>query len=307
MNALTHDRHEPSRDTSSARVFHVETVLVPLDGTSHSKVALPVARVVARVENASLHVVYVGDHLLGARETLHELGLTQDEMHGAVLHERIGEPARAIAELARELPSPLIVMCTHAGNRARTLLGSVAEGVLTAIPARIMFVPPERGPAPWQLRRILLAHNGTPTADVALPSTADLAHRAGAEVIALHVAARGDEGPSEPGSLPAPRYIDQPHHEWPAWAREFVERMMALGAPATSMNFKLLVAGGQPGSEVAQFARDHLVDLVTVPWAGDWDSKPTGALKTIVGRSGCPVLLLCTAALAAQAGETRAA
>jgi nucleotide-binding universal stress UspA family protein len=139
-----------------------------------------------------------------------------------------------------------------------------------------------------------MAHDGTPSADAAIAPTAELAQHAAAEVIALHVAARGSSAPDEPGSLTAPRYIDQPQHEWPAWAGEFVERMMALGAPATAINFKLLVTGGQPGSEIAQFARDNRVDLVVLPWHGNWAPQRTGAIDVIVRRSGCPVLLLCT-------------
>jgi nucleotide-binding universal stress UspA family protein len=139
----------------------------------------------------------------------------------------------------------------------------------------------------------VLAHDGTPTSDLATAPAADLAQRAGAEVIALHVAGRNRERPLEPGSMPAPRYIDQPQHEWPAWAGAFVERMMALGAPPSAVNFKLLVTGGQPGSEIAQFAREHRADLVVMAWHGRWRRSRPGALKTVVRRSGCPVMLVC--------------
>lgn len=110
--------------------------------------------------------------------------------------------------------------------------------------------------------------------------------------MALHVAARQASRPDmEPGSLPAPRYVDQMQHEWPAWASEFMGRMLTLGATPNAMNFKLLVTGGQPGSEIAQFARDHHADLVVMTGQGRWRPRP-GALKVAVGRSGCPVLLI---------------
>ena len=107
----------------------------------------------------------------------------------------------------------------------------------------------------------------------------------------MHVAARRSEAPA-PGSLPAPRYIDQPQHEWPTWASEFVNRMLALGHHPGVVNFKLLVAGGQPGSEVAHSARENCADLVVVPWQGTWESQRPGAVKAIVANSGCPVLLI---------------
>lgn len=295
MNPVTQYNERAPRRRSHERPFLVDTVIVPLDGSMPARAALPVARTLARVVSATLHVVYVGDALAGPRDTLQELGLTGEEIRGAVLDRRSGDPARAIAELARELPAPLIVMCTHTGgDRPDTSLGSVAEGVLLATSARVLLVSPGRGHHEWTLRRVLLAHDGSPSADATIAPAADLSRSAGAEVIALHVASGGEPGPSEPGSLPAPRYLDQPQHEWPSWAHEFVERMLALGAPTSALEVKLLVAGGQIGSEIAQYARENAVDLVIVPWKGTWHSERLGAMRAIVSRSGCPVLLLCT-------------
>jgi nucleotide-binding universal stress UspA family protein len=59
------------------------------------------------------------------------------------------------------------------------------------------------------------------------------------------------------------------------------------------VNFKLLVTGGQPGSEIAQFARDHHADLAVVAWYGDWQAQHVGAIRVVVRRAGCPVLLIC--------------
>ena len=282
---------QPQREVQ--RSAPVETVVLPLDGSEASKVALPVARTLAQIEGASLHVVYVGDQLLGPRQTLEELGLSPQELRGVVLEQLTGDPAESILQFASSRPASLIVMCTHAGGqRARASLGTVARAVVNAGPERIMLVPPDRGHQPWQVRRVLLAHSGTPSSDVAIAPAAEFAHRAGAEVIALHVASRRGPGVVEPGSLPAPRYIDQPQHEWPAWANEFLDRMMAIGASPQAVNFKLLVTGGQPGSEVAQFARDHQIDLVVLAWSGRWEAQRPGAVKVIVRRAGCPVLLV---------------
>ncbi len=292
MSAVLRDWQDTARHMPQAKGEHVEHVVLPLDGSSTSKLALPVARACAHLYRATLHVVYVGEELLGPRETLEELGLSHEEMHGAVLDQRTGDPAQAITRTVKELASALLVMCTHTARRSEAQpIGAVAEAVLADTPARVVLVSPERARDGCQIRRVLLAHDGTPTADVGIAPAADIAHRAGAEVIAMHVAARGAE-PQEPGSLPAPRYIDQPQHEWPAWAGEFLDRMMALGAPPASVNFKLLVTGGQPGSEVAEFARGNAVDLVVLAWHGRWEEERAGAVKAIVHSSGCPVLLV---------------
>jgi nucleotide-binding universal stress UspA family protein len=222
------------------------------------------------------------------------MGLSGEERRGLVLDPATRAPAEAVLGLARDLQDSLIVMCTHtAGGAAEDVVGHLADSLLGSAPDRLMLVTPEAGSS-WRMRHVLLAHDGTPSADLAISPTAQLAHRAGAEVIALHVAARTAERPDEPGSLPAPRYIDQPQHEWPAWAGEFVDRKLALGGSAAAINFKLLVTGGQPGSEIAQFARDNNVDLVVLPWHGHWQEQRAGAVDAVVRRSGCPVLLICT-------------
>ncbi len=294
MMAALPDWNATLHEMAPVKSFCVDAILVPLDGSETSKRALPVARALAQVGGATLHVLYIGQRRLrGPRETLEQLGLTSGELRGAVINHLQGEPGGTIQEFAKRFTASLIVISTHTGSyRQGASVGSVTRSVLSRAPGRVVLVPAGAPHAGWQLRRVVLAHDGSPSADLAIGPTADLAHRAGAEVTALHVAARGSGGPTEPGSIPAPRYVDQPHHEWPAWASEFVERMMALGHSPGVVNFKLLVTGGQPGSEIAQFARDNGADLVVVPWHGQWVSQRLTTCKVVVRRSGCPVLLI---------------
>ena len=310
--AVLHDWrwHYPSPAAGS---FVLRSVLAPLDGSELAKAALPVARTLVQLTGATLHVVYFGEPSLGPRKTLEQLGLTPEQTRGSVLDQIAGPACQAILRLAEELPEPLIVISTQIQDQVvdesqtstgepkdgpeeeakgvEDTLSGLAHQILRAAPERVVFVTPEPDRQPWQIRRVVLAHDGTPSADAAIAPTADLAHLAGAEVIALHVAEGGSVHPSEPGSLSAPRYIDQPHHEWPAWAGEFLDRMLALGGSAEAINFQVLVTGGQPGSEIAQFARDHHADLVILPWHGNWEEQPAGAVDVVIRRSGCPVLL----------------
>jgi nucleotide-binding universal stress UspA family protein len=304
MNAVLRDWQGPLRQQFTAEdAYRVDAIVVPLDGSPGSRMALPVARTLAQYERATLHVAYVGERLLDPQQALQELGLTSEALQGVVLERLTGVPAEAILNFVRRLPASLLVMSTHsAGQQPRATLGPLVDAVLRSAPTRIVLVNPDRGEEPWPIRRVVLAHDGSPTSDFAIPLTADLAHRAGAEVIALHVAARQSSRAMEPGSLPAPFYVDQPQHEWPRWAGEFVERMMALGASPAAVNFKLLVTGGQPGSEIAQFARDHQADLAVVAWHGHWHAQRTGAVKVVVQRAGCPVLLICAPQKAVVSG-----
>jgi nucleotide-binding universal stress UspA family protein len=111
-------------------------------------------------------------------------------------------------------------------------------------------------------------------------------------VIALHVAARGEERPEARGSIAAPLYVDQPQHEWPAWAEEFMSRVVATGAVASGAHFKLRVTGGQAGSELAEVAHQGQVDLVIMAWHGHWAEHEDCATRVVVRNAGCPVMLV---------------
>ncbi len=196
-----------------------------------------------------------------------------------------GNPAEMIVEAARAAPASLLVLRACPDDTKRGSMGTVAERILNAAPASLLLIVPDRREEPWSIRRILVAHDGTPTADSSIGAASDLAARAKAEVIAMHVVAPTSAQPQEPGSLTAPRYMDQPQHEWPAWASEFLNRMLALGAPPTAVTIKLLVTGGQPGSELAHFARENSVDLGVVTWQAHWEEPHAGTLKAVKSKS----------------------
>ena len=88
--------------------------------------------------------------------------------------------------------------------------------------------------------------------------------------------------------------MDQPQHEWPAWAEEFMNRVIAAGAHSSAVHFKLAVTGGQAGSEVAQVARERDVDLVAMAWHGHLEHERC-ATRVVVRTCDCPVLLVYSA------------
>lgn len=276
------------------RLNTIANIVIPLDDSPACRRVLPIARRLAQFYNATPHLLYVGRERREPQEILRVLGLTDEELSGAVLDARPGTPVEAISGMARELPNSVVVICTQSESADSETFGQVAEAVLDSGPARILLAAPAHCDRPWRLQRILLAHDGTPASDGATAPAADLAQRASAEVIALHVAARKAVSPREPGSMTAPRYLDQPQHEWPAWTQEFMDRMLALGAPPSAVHFDLVVAGGQPGSEIAELARRREVDLVVMAWDGKWNDTRHAATRAVIRACGCPVLLVCS-------------
>jgi nucleotide-binding universal stress UspA family protein len=268
------------------------SILVPLDGTEHALCALPIAKVFAELDGGTLHIVHVADRKLPPRALVQTLGLDPAELKGSVLDARSGNPAQGIVRAALEPRSAYIVMCTHtAVPRPEGPLGSTAEGVLRAAECPVVLVRPDRGLAPWLLRRVLFPHDGTPTTSAAIGPAIELAQRAGAELVVLHVAASGAVPPSERGSLTVPRYLDQPQHEWPSWAGEFLQRLACL-LPFEWERLRMVLTSGHLGGEILRFASEQESDLIVLAWRGAWERERAAALKTVVRAAPCPVMVL---------------
>ena len=160
-------------------------------------------------------------------------------------------------------------MCTSASpDGPLHAFGSVLDEVLLNAPCPVVLVPsiPSRGP--WVLRQLVLPHDGTPTSAAAIAPTADLASRAGAELVVLHIATPSDERPAQFGTFVVPRYLDQPQHEWPTWSREFLERVRGLCYPASIPNIRLVLVHGEAGAAIREFARHNASDLIALAWRG---------------------------------------
>jgi nucleotide-binding universal stress UspA family protein len=272
----------------------IENIVLPLDGSLQAGVAFPVAKQLSLLYRATLRVGYAGKEQFDATNAASQLGLKTDEARGVVLESaRFGATGDELSQRLHELPRALLVISTALGPPARpNRFGTLTEAVLATRPAYSVLVNPEHCQESWNMRHILLAHDGTPVSEPAVAPAADLAQRAGAEVIALHVAARGEERPEARGSIAAPLYVDQPQHEWPAWAEEFMNRIVATGAVDSGVHFKLRVAGGQAGSELAHVARQRQIDLVVMAWHGHWAEHDDCATRVVVRNAGCPVMLV---------------
>ena len=286
----------------------VSNIVLPLDGSELSRTAgIPIVRGLTDVYAATPHLAYAGEQAVEPEARLAHLGLKWSELPGAVIDQAAGLAPQAILTLAKELPRCLIAMCTHTGhgNRDPDYFGSVTETVLAGKPERIVLIAPERGRQQFKIARIVVAHDGTPAADCAIGPAAEIALRAGADIIVLHVAAPRAGCPEQSGSFPAPRYIDQPQHEWPSWSSEFGARMVALGAPAASVKFELVVTGGQPGSEIAQLVRRKKGDMVVMASPVEWKAGEPNAARVVIQTSGCPVLLVRSGDFASNAPDLR--
>ena len=272
-------------------MMSAKTVLVPLDGSVHATAAIPVARGFGELLHASVVLLHVSEDPLTPNTLVGRMKLSDEDVSGLIVEHRLGAAAAAIIKETAEGYPRMIVMCPQIRTdlRSRTL-GSVAAAVLRAAHCPVVLVPPDRGRKRWALHRLLVPHDGTPTSAAAIGPATELASKAAAELIVLHVATPGGERPAEHGTLVSPRYLDQPHHEWPAWAQEFLDRVRAVGGAKAGIEIRLAVAKGEAGAAIVDFARQ--CDLIVLGWRGALEPDRALTMRHVIRDTTCPVIVL---------------
>lgn len=117
------------------------------------------------------------------------------------------------------------------------------------------------------------------------------ASKVAAKLMVLYVATAGAERPTEPGTLVCPRYVDQPQHEWPAWAEEFLDRLRAVGRATDGVDIRLVLAQGEAGSAIADFARRNDSDLIVLGWRGVLEPDRARTMRHVIRESIYPVIV----------------
>ncbi len=195
------------------------TILTPLDGSTFGEHALPLALGIARRSGASLrllHVVqppasiysesplfledsylesYVREHQRSA--SLAYLGAVARRLKGLpgpgatrlVAEGEVRDAIRAQAELA---PADLVVMTTHGrGPLGRFWLGSVADELVRTLSMPVLLVRPREGVPDLEreadLKRILIALDGSTLAEQVLEPAVEIGRLTGAEFTLLRV------------------------------------------------------------------------------------------------------------------------
>ncbi|MEX2550505.1 MAG: universal stress protein [Nitriliruptoraceae bacterium] len=149
------------------------TVVIPLDGSTTSRSALPLG------------------HLLAAR--FHAVVQTVAVEHGGTLPEvdvvLRGEPIPALLDHLATLDGALVAMASHGhGGIRRHLVGSVTEGILRRSPAPVVVIGPAAEAPDRRLARSLLAGiSAGPRLDRLMATVATWAPQLRASVTLTHV------------------------------------------------------------------------------------------------------------------------
>lgn len=169
----------------------IRKILVPLDGSRLAEAALPAAMALGASMNALIVLLHVlergapasvhGDrhlqrvvdaeaYLDGIRTRLSDEGfVTESHVHPNLE----ADVANSIAGHAAELQADLIVCCTHGRGGPRDWVwGSMAQLILRRTEQPVLLVRPDahRGEAPFALKSVVIALDGSPSAEIVLPA-----------------------------------------------------------------------------------------------------------------------------------------
>jgi nucleotide-binding universal stress UspA family protein len=276
-------------------------ILVPLDGSPESNIALPVARTVARATGASIFLLQIlesPEAEASGNEAAEKLTRVARELAGNGVRVesavRPGQAADEIVQQVQEQAADLVIMRTRGRSGIpRAVTGSVAERLLSRSDVPIAMLRPG-GRRMDRIAEILVPVDGSPGGALALASAVGLAKATGAQVRLIQVLMPLVFQVLTPET--GPMYYD------PAWDEEalsaaqayvggLVKRLRGAGIEADG---EALVAP-EVASSIVQAAEEHTSDLIvmsTHALTGLQRALLGSVADAVVRTSACPVLLL---------------
>jgi nucleotide-binding universal stress UspA family protein len=140
-----------------------------------------------------------------------------------------------------------------------------------------MIVPPDAEP-PRAFRRVLVPIEGLVSQMLTPRWFFEPVREAGIDVFALHI--------HDAESIPA--FTDQPQHEHPAWADEFVRRYCRWGIDEVRFETRV----GRIGELIPVVATESDCDLIVLGWSRELSSARAPVVRETLERAPLPVLLV---------------
>jgi nucleotide-binding universal stress UspA family protein len=287
----------------------LNTILVPLDGSSLAERALPFAIRISRATGARLLLVRTGlagrlmnlneeataalaaaqqaeQDLTGVAERLQASGVQ------AEVHVHLDDATRTIVRVARDCGAGLIVMTTHGrSGLGRWVYGSIAEQVLRRAPVPVLLVPAGCDPVWPEDRplRIIVPLDGSRLAAAVLEPASELAGALRAEIVLLGVVE-----PPRPAAA-ADAAVDAQLTRTLRYLNRAAARLRAHGQSVVTE-----ARAGDPGAVIATVRREYAGDLLVLSarGRGRTHALPLGhVVASLIQRSMIPILLVRPAAL----------
>jgi nucleotide-binding universal stress UspA family protein len=289
-------------------MLDLSKILLPIDFSEQNRIAAQQAGILARYFRSEVTLLHVSEllvlhpfdgplgfgitgeaqraeHLGRCEKLLEEFGVTELKEVPVKRLLRCGDPAKLIAEHARELKSDLIFMPTHGhGTFRRLLLGSVTAKVLHDADCPV-WTGAHLGEAPTltpaDIRHIMCAVNFGPETHKVIRWATDFASRFGAKVTLVHSVF------DTPPSLPD-RYMFVWRDETRAGANERLQRLVLDLQIAADV---LTVSNGDIPAALSTAAKEKGADLLVIGRsAGDRAKRLGTHTYGIICNVPCPVV-----------------
>lgn len=242
-----------------------KTILVPLDGSDLSEMALPYAEQLARAFNAAIHLVSAVQSDMEAtlpdqitQEAKQDVEAYLQRICSSLPKElnpsvqvQTGYPEEVIVDVAEAQKDVLIVMSTHGYSALkRLILGSVAHKVAQVTEAPILLIPAAtKSPAGGavEFRRAVVPLDGSLLAEHVLPPIMDMCAALDLELILVRA-----YNPRFPGSSVRMKEISEIVHDA---AENYIKEKATDLQEICGKDVKYQVLLGIPAEEIVDFAQ----------------------------------------------------
>lgn len=236
-------------------------ILLPLDGSPLSQLALPYAQMLGEAFNASVELVFctetedvpetiASEIRQDAEDDLRQIAASLPKALRTRLTVQPGNPPEVILEQAQAEEGTLIVMATHGySGPQRWFLGSVAHKVVQAAENPVLLIPigaksPEGGPV--EFARVIVPLDGSPVAEQVLPHVVSLCKALDMEMILARA-----YNPNFPGSSIRMREVTKIVHDAAEeYMKEALKHMQGEGL--TKISYQVL--RGIPAQRITDLA-----------------------------------------------------
>ena len=282
-------------------------ILVPLDGSKLSEIALPYAEQLAARLGDKIVLINVR---LPAEDPYHPVLKSYLERMAEILKDKkkanveplvvgsdvlVGHPAEGIVEYAEQEGVDLIIMATHGRTGVRRwALGSVADKVVRASRQPVLLIRANINvPENVSLGNILVPLDGSKQSETVIPHVKNLAAKLKSKVVLLHVMARPYHVYVGTVGVAQVPYTREELKMKRADAREYLEKLRktlhSKGIPT-----KTVVRVGEAAHEIIRLAEELEVDLMAMSTHGrsGIDRWEHGSVTDKILRAGKHPLLL---------------
>lgn len=303
-------------------------ILLPLDGSYFSELALPLAVRVAKAAGAKLHIVRVHlptqteiepspewdlDELVRdkereqlqtavARATINGVSATAELLEGPV--------GQGLERYIGVMAIDLVVMTTHGrSGLKRAVLGSVAEHCVRTTNAPLLLLHPQDEEDdvpthPESLQRILVALDGSPESEQVLGSAMDLAILTGARLTLTRIATAPFDIAVTIGVEALKTYLDQERERALEYLTTVAQRL-----PGTARIDTFALAADRPAEGILRACKELGANGIAMATHGrsGWSRIAVGSVaESVLRKANVPVLVVRPSTVDAYVAPTAA-